>query len=132
MIAPELSLQELSRLPNMNLSDPTAKPHIVAFIDPPTACIQGMAVPNHLQGQGHGRRCYEEWEAALPSTVKAVTLRAVSTSVGFWTKMGYSVVDGDIMVKIIGGGDLVSTLTALMEADNEKLMADLTKELGNG
>lgn len=45
-------------------------------------------------GKGEGRRLYEEWEAALPKTVKLVTLFAADydgsgNSDGFWGKMGF-------------------------------------------
>lgn len=62
---------------------------IIARQDPPGAYIEGFAVPLELQGQGHGRRGYESWEASLSPDIQFVALEAVLPSRGFWLKMGF-------------------------------------------
>ena len=53
--------------------------------------IDWLDVPTH--GKGHARKLYEMWEAALPPTIKVITLEAVDAgsgdATGFWQKMGF-------------------------------------------
>jgi hypothetical protein len=53
--------------------------------------IDWLDVPEH--GKGRARKLYEEWEAALPPTIKVITLEAVDAgsgdATGFWQKMGF-------------------------------------------
>lgn len=87
---------------------------IAADVTPPIVFIQSMAVPVADQGQGNGRRAYEAWEAELSLEVKFVTLRAISTSEGFWAKLGFVPFGTEgVMVKAVNGSRFPEDMYAI-------------------
>lgn len=76
---------------------PNEQPRIVAqvHVQQGVAIIHDFFIPKELRGTGIGRKTYEEWEAALPPSIKLVRLfsadyEGTGNADEFWDAMGFS------------------------------------------